>query len=137
MTIRLNPYINFDGTARAAVEFYETVFGGTLTVMTFGEGGGMEGPGADKVMHAMLDAPGGLTLMAADVPPGMEHQPGNNISISLSGEDVDQLRTYWAKLSDGGTVTVPLEIQMWGDEFGSCIDRFGITWMVNITQAPA
>jgi len=75
---------------------------------------------------------GGLALMAADTPPGMEHNPGDNIAVSLSGDDADDLRGYWEKLSDGAKVEVPLEKQMWGDEFGMCVDRFGITWMVNI-----
>ena len=73
--------------------------------------------------------------MGADTPPGMEHNPGDNIAVSLSGDDGDELRGYWEKLSDGGTVTVPLEKQMWGDEFGMCTDRFGIAWMVNISPA--
>ena len=135
MTIKLNPYINFSGNAREAASFYESVFGGALTVHTFGEIGGMQGPGADQIMHASLEAPGGLTLMMSDMPPGEEHRPGNNVTVSLSGDDGDQLRSYWAKLSDGGTVTVPLEVQMWGDEFGACVDRFGISWMVNIGPA--
>ena len=54
--------------------------------------------------------------------------------MSLSGDDAADLRRYWDKLSDGGTVTVPFEKQMWGDEFGMCTDKFGINWMVNITQ---
>ena len=54
--------------------------------------------------------------------------------MSLSGDDADELRGYWEKLSDGGTVSVPLEKQMWGDEFGMCTDRFGVAWMVNIGQ---
>jgi PhnB protein len=53
----------------------------------------------------------------------------------MHSDDADALRGYWEKLSDGGTVTMPLEKQMWGDEFGMCMDRFGIPWMVNITQA--
>ena len=65
------------------------------------------------------------------------HRPGDNIAVSLSGDDADDLRGYWEKLSDGGTVTMPLEKQMWGDEFGMCIDRFGISWMVNIGQPQA
>ena len=65
---------------------------------------------------------------------GMEYNPGTNISVSLSGDDADDLRGYWDKLSDGGTVTVPFEKQMWGDEFGACFDRFGIPWMVNVVQ---
>ena len=70
--------------------------------------------------------------MASDTPPGMDYSPGTTISISLSGDDGDELRGYWAKLSDGGTVSLPLEKQMWGDEFGMCTDKFGIGWMVNI-----
>jgi len=62
----------------------------------------------------------------------MDHNPGNNISNSLSGDDEAELKKYWEQLSDGGTVTMPLEKQMWGDTFGMCIDKFGISWMVNI-----
>ena len=70
--------------------------------------------------------------MAADNPPGQDFTPGNNHAVSLSGDDTDQLRGYWEKLSDGGMVLVALEKQMWGDEFGMCADKFGVTWMVNI-----
>ena len=135
MATRLNPYLSFPGTAREAMEFYRDVFGGELTVNTFGESDAPEGtPEADKIMHAQLETERGFTLMGADTPTGMDHTPGTNISVSLSGDDADELRGYWQKLSDGGTVSVPLEKQMWGDEFGMCVDRFGIGWMVNITQ---
>jgi PhnB protein len=129
----LNPYVNFDGNAREAMEFYRDVFGGELRVNTFGEWGNDDPAVADKTMHAQLDTERGFTLMASDTPPGMELSTGSNITISLSGEDGDELRGYWDKLSSGGTVTMPLEKQMWGDEFGMCVDRFGIPWMVNIT----
>jgi PhnB protein len=130
----LNPYVNFDGNAREAMEFYRDVFGGELTVNTFGEWGNDDPAVADKTMHALLETERGFTLMASDGPPGMEVPTGSNITISVSGEDADELRGYWDKLSDGGTVMMPLEKQMWGDEFGMCVDRFGIAWMVNITQ---
>jgi PhnB protein len=132
MASRLNPYISFDGNARDALEFYADALGGTPRLHTFGELGGEGGPGADKIMHGMLETDGGFTLMAGDNPPGTEHDPGSNIAVSLSGDDGEELRGYWEKLSAGGTVTVPLEKQMWGDEFGMCVDRFGIGWMVNI-----
>ncbi|NIH85162.1 VOC family protein [Amycolatopsis granulosa] len=135
MASRLNPYITFDGDARQAMEFYQQVFGGDLNINTFGDLGGMGGENADKIMHAMLETERGFTLMASDTAPGMERTPGNNIAISLSGDDAGELRGYWEKLSSGGTVTVPLEKQMWGDEFGACLDRFGISWMVNIGQS--
>jgi PhnB protein len=130
---RLNPYISYGGDAREAMEFYERVFGGTLTLNTFSEFG-QQGSHGDQIMHGMLETDSGFTLMGADTPPGVEHNPGNNIAVSLSGDDAGELRGYWAELSADGTVTVPLEKQMWGDEFGMCIDRFGITWMVNIGQ---
>ena len=133
MASRLNPYISFAGNARDALEFYREVFGGTLDLNTFGELGG-GGPNPDQIMHGMLETDRGFTLMGSDLPPGMEHQPGNNMTVSLSGDDADDLRGYWERLSDGGTVTAPLEKQVWGDEFGICVDRFGVPWMVNISQ---
>ena len=137
MASRLNPYISFDGTARQAMEFYNDVFGGNLTLTTFGEFGDPGSPGADKIMHGMLETSNGFTIMGSDTPPGMEHNPGDNITISLSGDDAVELRGYWERLADGGNVTVPLEKQMWGDEYGSLVDRFGIPWMVNIAQPQA
>ena len=116
------------------MEFYESVFGGSLTSHTFGEFGGPDPALADKIMHAMLETPAGFTLMASDLAPGMPHNPGTHITISLSGDDADALRGYWEKLSAGGTVQMPLEKQMWGDEFGSLLDQFGVPWLVNITQ---
>lgn len=132
MASRLNPYLNFPGTAREAMEHYATVLGGDLTVTTFADAGAEGVPDPQKVMHAMLETPDGFTLMASDLPPGMAHEPGTNVAVSLSGDDGDALRRWWEGLSDGGTVTMPLERQMWGDDFGSCTDRFGIHWMVNI-----
>jgi PhnB protein len=137
MASRLNPYISFADNARQAMEFYQRVFGGTLTLNTFGESGAQDSPDADKIMHGMLETASGYSLMGADTPTGMEHNPGNNIAVSLSGDDADELRGYWEKLSDGGTVSVPLDKQMWGDEFGMCLDQFGIAWMVNIGQPQA
>ena len=131
MATRLNPYVNFRDNAREAMEFYADVFGGSLTVSTFGDYG-TEGPDADKIMHAQLESDAGYTLMGADTPEGMPHNPGDNVTISLSGDDAEQLRGYFSRLSEGGMVTTPLEVQMWGDEFGMCTDRFGIGWLVNI-----
>ncbi|QQM20886.1 VOC family protein [Rhodococcus sp. P-2] len=131
MATRLNPYISFNGNAREALEFYKGIFGGTLALSTFGEFGN-PGEGGDKIMHGMLETDQGYTLMGADTPPGMPYNAGDNITVSLSGDDGDVLRGYWEQLSGTGTVSVPLEKQMWGDEFGSCTDKFGISWLVNI-----
>ena len=137
MASRLNPYISFGDNARQALEFYREVFGGELRLNTFGEFGQQDSPDANKVMHGQLETPSGFTLMAADTPAGMTRNPGDNITISLSGDDAEELRGYWQRLSDGGTVTMPLEKQMWGDEFGMCVDRFGVPWMVNVAQPQA
>ncbi|GAA2329433.1 VOC family protein [Dactylosporangium salmoneum] len=133
MTSRLNPYISFRGNARQAMEFYQSVFGGNLRINTFGEYGG-DPAIADQVMHAQLESSSGYNLMASDTPSNMTINPGDNITISVSGDDAVELRGYWEKLSSSGKVSMPLEKQMWGDEFGSCTDQFGIQWMVNITQ---
>ena len=131
----LNPYINFRDNARQALEFYKDVFGGDLRVNTFGEYGDPNQPGADGVMHGQLETDSGFTLMASDAPPGMVVSSGaGNITISLSGDEEQQLRGYWDKLSEGGTVTMPFEKQMWGDLYGKCTDKFGVPWMVDVFQ---
>jgi len=132
VSTRLNPYLTFPGTAREAMTFYQSVFGGTLEVMTFADAGAEGVPDPQQVMHAHLESPSGYVLMASDLPPGTEHQPGSSISVSLSGDATGELRGYWSALTADGTVTMPLELQMWGDEFGACTDRFGVSWMVNI-----
>jgi PhnB protein len=129
----LNPYISFRDDARQALEFYQDVFGGNLNVNTFGQYGDANAPGADNVMHGQLDTDNGFTLMAADTPPGMDFNEGaGTITISLSGDDEQELRGYWDKLSEGGTVTMPFEKQMWGDLFVMCTDKFGVPWMVDV-----
>jgi len=138
MTARLNPYLGFRDNAREAMEFYRTVFGGELTTSTFAEFHASEDPTEqDKIMHAMLTGESGLVLMAADTPNSMDYAAESNISVSLSGEASDEaeLTGYWEKLSSGGTVTMPFEVAPWGDRFGMCVDRFGVSWMVNIAGA--
>ena len=135
MVSRLNPYLNFRGQAREALEFYASVFGGDVAISTFGEFGDPP-PGVDgsQVMHGQLETSLGFTLMCSDVPSSMEMTQGDSISVTLSGDDADALRGYWERLSAEGTVVFPLERQMWGDEFGQCKDKFGVPWMVNITS---
>ena len=136
MAITLNPYLNFRGNAREAMEFYEGVFGGKLNVATFADYHASTDPSEDDlVMHADLEAAGGIRFMGADVPNRMEYTPGTNFSMSLSGEDEAELRGYFEKLSDEGSVTMPLEKAPWGDIFGMCTDRFGISWLVNVNAS--
>ena len=137
MASRLNPYLNFNGNARQALEFYRGVFGGELNIMTFGDMGAAEGPDAGKIMHGQLETDAGYTIMAADTPPGMEYQGMHGFGVSLSGDDGDTLRGYFEQLAAAGTETMPLQKQVWGDEFGMCVDRFGVPWMVNVNSSQA
>lgn len=133
MDTKLSPYLALDGNAREAMEFYKDVFGGTLEIQTFAEAG-REMPGAepDRVMHARLDA-GDIMFMASDSMPGQPSTVGTNVSLSLTGSDVDALTAIFGRLSEGGQVMMPLEQQFWGDTFGMLTDRYGLQWMVNIS----
>ena len=132
MAVRLNPYLNFRDDARDAMTFYQSVLGGELTISTFGEFHASEDPAEqDKVMHAQLETPDGLVLMASDTPQAMEFRPQAGVAVSLSGDDEDTLRAYWERLSEDGSVVMPFEQAPWGATFGMCVDRFGTSWMVN------
>jgi PhnB protein len=134
--VQMNPYLQFQDQAREAMEFYRSVFGGELSMDTFGSMG-MSGAAVndDRIMHAQLVSDH-LVLMGADVPDGVPYQPGSAISISLSGDDEATLRGYFDGLADGGTVVEPLVEAPWGDLFGMCLDRFGTAWMVNVGSSP-
>ncbi len=138
MSTRLNPYLSFRDAASEAMVFYQLVFGGELTRSTFADFGASEDPAEqDKIMHSMLTTDNGLVLMASDTPNSMEYTPGTNYSVSLSGEDDAELRGYWEKLSADSTITMPLDRAPWGDTFGMCVDKFGVSWLVNIAGPQA
>jgi len=138
MQSQLNPYLGFKDNAREAMEFYKSIFGGKLELHTFDENGAV-GDAADgkKIMHAMLEAENGITFMASDTPTGMSYTPGTAISMSISGDEKDELTDYFNKLSEGGKIVMPLEAAPWGDIFGMVTDKFGVQWMVNIAGKPA
>ena len=134
MSAVLNPYLNFRGTAKQAMEFYRSVFGGELNVSTFADYQLAEDPlENDQVMHSQLETDAGFTLMGADVPARREMSP--NGSISLSGDDEPLLRGYWDKLAEGANIVEPLEKAPWGDSFGMLVDKYEVFWLVNITGA--
>ncbi|WP_337062749.1 VOC family protein [Kineococcus sp. G2] len=131
MASHLCPYVSLPGTAREALAFYRSVLGGEVSTSTFAEFGGAEGADPDGVMHGQLDTPSGFTLMVSDAMPGMSSASGGNIALCLSGDDLEQLRGFFDGLAEGGKVTTPLEVQVWGDQYGALTDRFGVDWMVN------
>lgn len=137
--MKISPYLNFPGTAEAAFRFYEAVLRGKLTeIHRFGSM-----PQSDEfplspeqqnlVLHVTLALPDGQLLMASDMIDGMgpPRIEGNNISISIHPSSKAEADRIFAGLAAGGTVTMPLATQFWGDYFGSLTDRFGINWMVN------
>jgi len=137
MKTTLSPYLTFDGNAAEAMQYYQSVLGGELTIQTFGESGMSDSDELkDRIIHASL-VNKTLNIMASDSSP--EHSPpvtvGNNVNLSINGSDEKMLTGYFQKLSEGGKITMPLEKQFWGDIFGSCEDKFGIHWMINIAQS--
>jgi PhnB protein len=135
MPTKLNPYINFKNNTREAMEFYHSVLGGDLRMQTFKEYHASQDPSEDDlIMHSELDSEYCMTLMAADTPARMEYHPGNNVSMSLTGDSDNEteLKAIFDKLALGGSVTMPMEKAIWGDTFGMCTDRFGINWLINI-----
>ena len=132
MATTLNPYITFRDKAREAMDFYQSVLGGELTRTTFGESHmDVEPSEVDNIMHSQLETPSGLTLMAADIPSSMDYNHGNNIAVSISGDDEAELRSWFEGLSAGGTVQADFAKAPWGDTFGMFTDKFGVDWMVN------
>lgn len=129
MKATVNPYISFNGKTREAFEFYNSIFGGEITISTFADQHVPNAP-ADGVMHAQLEVNNTIILMGSD---GMDNTKVSGFSLSLSGDDADELRGYFQKLAADGQITKPLEKESWGAEFGMLQDKFGISWMVNIT----
>ena len=129
----LYPYLNFQDQTREAMTFYQTVFGGELTLGTYGEMGMSNHPSNDdRIMHASLSTPNGMMLMASDLPEGTPFEAGTAVLLALAGDDEPTLRGYFEALAKDGSVQEPLEKAPWGDYFGMCTDRFGMSWMVNI-----
>ncbi|MEN1883355.1 VOC family protein [Streptomyces mirabilis] len=135
MTARVTPYLNFGGNAREAMEFYHSVFGGTLDITTYADLHRAEDAGQENlVAHSMLKGAVGVVLMGSDTTTPESHGPGGSFSVALGGDET-HLTAYWHRLSDGGTVTVPFAKSAWGALHGQCVDRFGTSWLVNVTAS--
>jgi len=138
MQSTLHPYLGFKDNTREAMEFYKNIFGGDVEFHTFKEYNASSNPSEDNlIMHSVLTAPNGISFMASDTPAHMEYKPGTNMSMSLSGDNDPELSEYFAKLSEGGSVEMPLATAPWGDKFGMLTDKFGMKWLVNISTPKA
>lgn len=136
--MQINPYLNFDGNAEEAFQFYQSVFGGDLFVQRMSEVPGMDDlPEKEKncVMHISLPLPNGQLLMASDILPSAGHvlQMGNNTYLSISPDSREEANRLFRGLSEGGEVEMPLEDMFWGDYFGSFVDKYGVRCMNNYT----
>ncbi len=132
----VNPYLNFAGNCAEAFEFYRAVFGGEYSFLQRFSDGPPDMPvapeDADKVLHVSLPLGDGQMLMGSDQPSergGVD--AGSSISISIGPDSAEEGQRIFAALAEGGTVVMPYERQFWGADYGMCIDRFGIGWMVN------
>ena len=132
----LNTCLHFNGDCREAFAFYRSVFGGDFEILqTFGDGPtdmGIPDAEKDNIMHVSLRV-GESILMGSDVPSAFGPPPnnGNNFSISYAAQSKKESDDLFARLSQDGVATMPLQDMFWGDYFGSCTDRFGINWMVS------
>ena len=130
----LTPYLTFNGNAREAMKLYHSILGGELTMQTFAESKMARKPEEnDLIIHATLKNEG-LTFMASDAMPDLQAKVGDNVHMSISGNDSEWLTRVFNGLSKGGNVDMPLARQFWGDTYGQLTDKFGIHWMVNTTS---
>ena len=126
-------YMNFNGNCREAVEFYAQVFGiENPQMMTFGEAPpNPEYPLPEEarnlIMHARLNI-SGSNVMFSDVFPGSPFVAGNNISLAFVSTDEEELKTFFNKIKEGGTVRMELQETFFSKCYGSLTDKFGIEW---------
>lgn len=137
MTVSAVTHINFRGDARAALEFYQSVFGGELMIISNRDMGIVEEPSeADQVKWGQVAAADGFKVMAYDVPSAQPWSRGqDSFFLSLRGDSTDEIAALWKKLAVGSTVIAPLEPAQWAPLYGMLTDRFGITWVVDVAAA--
>jgi len=135
MSVSLSPYLNFNGKAAEAMRFYKSVLGGDLSIQTFADAGvSQSDKDKDLTLHAKLTSDA-ITVFASDGRPDLEVKFGDNVHLSLQGDDASTLTAYFNGLAAGGQVDMPLAKQFWGDTFGMLTDKYGTHWMVNISDA--
>ncbi|QRO01508.1 VOC family protein [Archangium violaceum] len=134
MTVSVTNHLNFRGDARAALEFYQSVFGGDIAIVTYKDAQNVQAPSeANQVMWGQVAAKNGFRVMAYDVPSRMPWDPGKNASfVSVRGDSDKEITAFWEKLSVGATVAQPLGPSGWAPLYGMLKDRFGITWVLDV-----
>ncbi|MDB5530605.1 MAG: hypothetical protein JWR51_3708 [Devosia sp.] len=139
MTVQSTTHLNFRGDARAALAFYQSVFGGHQMVISYKDAGQIQDPAeADQVMWGQVAADNGFRVMAYDVPSRVGWNPGEiPFFVSVRGNAADEITLYWEKLVDGATIVQPLAPSGWSPLYGMLKDRFGVTWVLDVESAYA
>ena len=147
MSITTTTHLNLRGDARAALEFYRSVFGGQITIATYGDFGmPKEAPGAENVVFGQVEGDNGFRVMAYDIPGtaggsaaagSTSRENGVTVTdqpffVSVRGDTLDEVQGYWAALSAGASVVEPLAASAWSPGFGMLTDRFGVTWILDV-----
>lgn len=137
MSVNVVTHLNFRGDARAALEFYQSVFGGDLMVVSYTDMGNVQDPAeANWVMWGQVAAESGFRVMAYDVQVQKSWDRGtNSFYVALRGDTAEEISGYWETLSDGATVLTPLGPAQWAPLYGMLTDRFGVTWVVDVAVA--
>ncbi|MBF6228722.1 VOC family protein [Nocardia abscessus] len=136
MSVKSTTHLNFRGDARAALEFYQAVFGGALAAVTYKDAGNVQEPAeADQVMWGQVTADNGFHVMAYDVPATMTYDQGeNSFFVSVRGDTVEEVTGYWEKLCDGATIVIPIGPASWAPAYGMLKDRFGVVWVLDVVS---
>lgn len=137
MSIITTTHLNFRGDARAALEFYRSVFGGDLAVVTYTDAHSVTDPAeADQVMWGQVVAANGFHVMAYDVPAARPFDRGQApFFLSVRGETAEEVQTYWDGLTDGATIKAPIAPAPFSPLYGMLTDRFGVTWVLDVAVA--
>ncbi|WP_127502595.1 VOC family protein [Actinoplanes solisilvae] len=135
MTITTTTHVNFRGDARAALEFYRSVFGGDLALVTYADAHNVQDPAdTDRITWGQVSG-NGFHVMAYDVPAGRTDDAG--FFVSVRGTDADELTAYWKDLAQGSTIVQDLGPAGWSPLYGMLRDRFGVTWILDVAPAAA
>jgi PhnB protein len=130
----INVYLSFDGNCREAMTFYAEAMGAEVPMMmTFKDMPNCPAEASDRIMHTLLRK-GTAALMASDIMPGMEFHPGNNVTVAVQDESIEEQERVFNAIAAGGTVRMPLQDMFWGARFGMLTDKFGIHWMFNFEK---
>ncbi|HEV7277178.1 MAG TPA: VOC family protein [Devosiaceae bacterium] len=137
MTIKTTTHLNFRGQARAALDFYRSVFDGQQVLVTYKDAGAVQDPAeAEQIMWGQVASEAGFSVMAYDVPSRLAYDAGEiPVFVSVRGDQADEIRGYWAKLSENATIVQDLAPAGWSPLYGMLRDKFGVTWVLDQASA--